>query len=349
MIPRFGMASGGAGGVSGLRHDWTDAVKGPTGIVVVGYMLLMLATAMYMRFRGDVDPIGMLLLFGPRTYLVWPWIVLLILAFMKSWRTGIVAIAGSLVTLFGVAQFEVPLLWPAHSSHRAFRIVTYNADVSSELSLRIRQDIEAWNADIILLQGCARPLAEELRTVPSYSVHTTGEFCMVVRGTLEGVDTMPPKQRHGRAGYDNLGNVLRYRVRIGGTSLPVYSVHLDSPRTAIWKARHLDFSQLIDNINSRGVQSSDISQFVRRSDSAFVVAGDFNTPYGSQFLRRNWSDLSNAFSEVGTGFGTTMRAGLFRVRIDHVLVPRTLVPTEVKILSDFPSEHQPLIVDLAWR
>ncbi|MEP6762886.1 MAG: endonuclease/exonuclease/phosphatase family protein [Gemmatimonadaceae bacterium] len=346
MVPQF---EKGIGSTHALKHGWQDAVRGPIGIAVVAYALLMVATVIYMRLRGDVDPIGMLLLFGPRTYLVWPWAILLVVAFVKGRRTGAIAVAGSLVTLFGVAQFELPLRLPPRTSHRAMRLVTFNADLSNELSNRIRQDLETWNADIVVFQGCASQLAETLRSLTTYSVHTTSEFCMVLRGTLEGVDTMSLSERHGRAGYDNLGNVLRYRVRIGETLLPVYSVHLDSPRDAIWSARHFDFSLLQTNLDSRSLQSAYVSQWVRRADTAYVVAGDFNTPYGSQFLRRDWSDLTNAFSEAGTGFGATMRASYFRVRIDHVLVPQTLVVTNANILSDFPSEHQPVVVDLAWR
>ena len=60
-------------------------------------------------------------------------------------------------------------------------------------------------------------------------------------------------------------------------------------------------------------------------------------------------DLTNAFAEVGVGFGYTMFAGHYAVRIDHVMVPKTLVVERVELLRGYPSEHQPVVVDIGRR
>ena len=44
-----------------------------------------------------------------------------------------------------------------------------------------------------------------------------------------------------------------------------------------------------------------------------------------------------------------MQAGIFPVRIDHVLVPESLEPVGAWVLRGYPSEHQPVVVDLEWR
>jgi endonuclease/exonuclease/phosphatase (EEP) superfamily protein YafD len=78
------------------------------------------------------------------------------------------------------------------------------------------------------------------------------------------------------------------------------------------------------------------------------VAGDFNLPPESHVLRRDWGDLRNAFSDAGWGFGYTMFSGPFAVRIDHILHTADLRAVRARVERGFPSEHQPLIADLAW-
>ncbi len=68
----------------------------------------------------------------------------------------------------------------------------------------------------------------------------------------------------------------------------------------------------------------------------------------SHALREDWPDLSNAFSEAGWGFGHTMFAGYHRVRIDHMLVSQDWQVLSAKVLSGYPSEHQPVIVELQF-
>lgn len=337
----------------GLASGWDVALRSIAGVLIVLYGVLMTAVALYIRVRGDVDPLGMLMLFAPREYLILPWIGLLLLALVSGRRRVArlvtLTVVGALCTSLFVAGYELPRLYTPSGQRRAMRIVTYNADRMSSLAFHMRDELEKWDADVVLLQGCATALAATLNDLPGVAVHTTNEYCLVTRGKLEAVDTMPRTRRGGALGYADVGNVLRYQVHVAGVSIPVYSVHFDSPRDALGDARRREFSRLAPNIYSRRLQSEAITNWVTRSDSAFVVAGDFNTPFGSAILRQDWGDLTNAFSAAGTGFGYTMEAGVYSVRIDHVLVTPTFVVQGVKVLSGYPSEHQPVIVDLAWR
>jgi endonuclease/exonuclease/phosphatase (EEP) superfamily protein YafD len=87
---------------------------------------------------------------------------------------------------------------------------------------------------------------------------------------------------------------------------------------------------------------------VRDAKGPYVVAGDFNLPQGSGILRQDWGALENAFSARGWGIGYTMYAGKFAVRIDHVLVSPMLMTERVVLARGFPSEHQPVLADIAW-
>ncbi len=78
-----------------------------------------------------------------------------------------------------------------------------------------------------------------------------------------------------------------------------------------------------------------------------IVAGDFNLPAEARALREDWGTLRNAFSEAGWGFGHTMFAGRHRVRIDHVLVSEAFRVKGARVLSGYPSEHQPVVAEVS--
>jgi endonuclease/exonuclease/phosphatase family metal-dependent hydrolase len=309
----------------------------------------MIVLWLYFRTSADASPIGMLLAFGPRWWLILPWLVLVPVAFFARLPGILAATIGLAVTLFGVCGFEIPAWRSPATARPAFRLVTYNTDRSALLASELRADLAAWDADIVLLQDCKTVVADSLRAIAPRGLFVSSEFCMASRFKLVGVDSAPPRVRTGTDVVGRFGNILRYRLQIPGGELPVYSVHLESPRTALWAARNLEFSRLETSIVVRGADSEHATQFVARNDSAFVVAGDFNLPYGSAILERDWGDLTNAFADRGVGFGYTMWSGRYAVRIDHVLTPSTLAPTAIRVERGHPSEHQPVIVDMAWR
>jgi endonuclease/exonuclease/phosphatase (EEP) superfamily protein YafD len=323
--------------------------------------LVSLATALavggwlVMALRNDTDPVGMLLGFAPRWWAVLPWVVLLPLAFRAGRRTVLVAMVGLLVCLFGVGQFELPAPWRllagGWNRRGDIRVVTYNTDLSEPLAERLRADLIAWDADIILLQDCPTIVADSLRAVYPRAVALSG-FCVASRwpvlGARAAASLAPADARLWRGPF-----AVRARVQTPFGVLPVYSVHLPSPRQALSAARWprpRELQPLLDrSIAERGDASAAVSGVVPRQASRFVVAGDFNLPYGSAILGRDWGDLINAFARAGFGFGYTMQAGIFPVRIDHVLVSETLEPRQARVLSGYPSEHQPVVVDLEWR
>lgn len=311
---------------------------------------MTLLLALVLRFDADGSPFGMLLAFAPRAWILAPWVLLLPASLFLGVATVGVAVLGAGMAFFMVAGFEVPS-WPAPAvANRALRIVTYNTDRSAEVALRLRQDMALWGADVVLLQDCKTVTADSLRAIAPTGLHVSPQFCLASRYPLQRVDTLKTTVRTGTATVGRYGNVLRYDIAFPWGVLPVYNVHLESPRTALGAARQrMDLSHLTTSLVVRASDSQRASRFIRRSDSAYVVAGDFNLPFESVILRRDWGDLTNAFAAVGWGFGYTMRAGFYRVRIDHVLTPPTLVPVAAQVLSGYPSEHQPVVVDLAWR
>lgn len=311
--------------------------------LVLGYLAGVALLALYLRISGDATSWGMLLAFAPRWLLLLPWLGLIPLAWFDGWRLVASAVFGTLLTAFGVAGFEVPSIGGPSPARRAVRLVTYNTDGYAEVPRTIREALREWRADVAVFSVCTPQLANELRAIAGESVRVVREFCIVSSLPVTSIDTMPsPPPGVPRT------SALRIDVETTNGPLAIFAVHFESPRNALWSARNLDFSELEASIVRRSVDSRRTVQWVRSAKGAFVVAGDFNLPEGSSILRDDWGGLRNAFSERGWGFGYTMFAGKFAVRIDHVFVSPMLMTERIIVSRDFPSEHQPVLVDVAW-
>ncbi len=321
-----------------------------TGLVV-GYALVMAGVAAAIVAIGDASAAGMLLLFGPRWLLPWPWLVLVPLAWRARWWVRGAAVLGAAVTLFGVALWNVPfarLRGPASddAAGPTLRVVTWNTDGRPLTAEQLAAYLPRWNAQLVLLQDCRGDALTVLaRRRRDFSAYRDGEFCVISRLPAHRLAVAAEgKRRAGRAiGFD---------VAWAGRLLRMVTVHLPSPRDELGAARQGNPSRLAGSVAERSAASQRLSEWAlagARQADALVVAGDFNLPYGSRALRRDWGTLRNAFADAGWGLGHTMFAGRHRVRIDHVLASPTLVARSARVLSGYPAEHQPVVVEYGWR
>lgn len=314
-------------------------------LVSLGWLLTLAALVIVQQY-GDRSPIGTLAMYAPRHLTPWPWLLPLALAPFVSWRLVLASALGFLVTLVGVASFNVPPVRWATAGDETLRLVTYNTDGSETLAGRVAQDARAWDADIALLIDCRPGVAAALRTVPGYRVVQTEFYCLLTRHELRTARRMPAVVTAiaRAAGAGRAGRVHRIDMRVHGHPLTLYPLHLETPRTALWAARNFDLSLLASNAAIRAFDSEAASRFVDRDAPGLIVLGDFNLDVNSAIYRRDWGDLTNAWSAAGMGFGHTMFAGKHRVRIDHVLVGKGWTVTGARVLRGYPSEHQPVVV-----
>ena len=316
-------------------------------VVVVGYTAAMALVAVVIATAGDSNALGMLLLFGPRWLLVFPWLLLVPLAFVASRWVALTAAVGAVVTLFWVSGFEIPVpsaIWRMGGVVRPLRIVTYNTDRSASLASRIAVDMMTWDADVIVMQDCAPEVGAAMKAEPfpgtPYEVFLDSEFCIATRLPLRSPVQLDGTRKDGRA--------LQFVVTWQGTPVQLATVHLPSPRNALWAARKGSTDLLEQSVRVRSGASRAATHWILRPETpaAVIVAGDFNVPAEAQVLREDWAPLRNAFSEAGWGFGHTMFAGRHRVRIDHVLVSEAFSVRGARVLSGYPSEHQPVVADV---
>lgn len=319
--------------------------------LVIASWLVTLAAVVVVQWFGDRGAIGTLAMFAPRHLTPLPWVPVILLALFTSWRLALLAVAGALATLVGVAGFELSRPALGGSAPPALRVVSYNTDARSELAARLAGDVRAWDADVIAMIDCTRPVIEAALRVPGYTLTRAPFACLLARFPVVRHIAMPPVvgARMREAGASRGGRVHRFDLDVRGEQLSVYVVHLESPRSALWAARNFDLSQLASNVEFRSFDSNLASRVVDRSSPRLIVLGDFNLAIESAIYRRDWGDLTNAFSAAGTGFGHTMFAGWHRVRIDHVLTGPAWRPVRARVVRGYPSEHQPVIVDLQRR
>jgi endonuclease/exonuclease/phosphatase (EEP) superfamily protein YafD len=109
--------------------------------------------------------------------------------------------------------------------------------------------------------------------------------------------------------------------------------------------RHFD---LRANTALRTAESEATRRWISRSPRPVLVAGDFNLPVDSVVYRRSWSWLTNAFSQAGTGFGSTKFTRWHGVRIDHVLGGPGWHCRRCWVGPDVGSDHRPVIADMVW-
>lgn len=335
-------------------------------LLVIGYLVAMSASAVVVHFFGDRSALGTLALFAPRHLTPWPWALLVPLSITVSRRLLAAALLGLGITLFAVSGFQLPsaaavaarfsnsapITAPINAANSAhLRVVFYNTDASRTLGSRVRTDVDAWDADVAALVDCRPDVQAALRNVPNTTLVVTPFLCMLTRHTVVSHEPLPNARLSSERALSPSRSLRahRFTLDVRGEPVTLYVLHLTTPRDALWAARNFDLSKLDANTQLRALDSNISSRWVDRAAPGLLVMGDFNLTVESVIYRRDWGDLTNAFSDAGFGFGRTMFAGWHRVRIDHVLTGPALRAERVRVLRGYPSEHQPVMADLVWR
>jgi vancomycin resistance protein VanJ len=330
-------------GRSTRRRSWQHDLRSIPGVAILLYCVAVTLLAVTVRTGGDVSSIGTLLLFAPRHWLLAPWALLLPLAILKGWRLALTATIGVLLTVFGANSFATSVNGKSVSARHALRLVTLNTDGSPMVAYNVHAYLQDWDADVVLFQDCTQALGEAIDSIANSTSSRDGEFCIASRLPVIDVDILPKKR------YSTTGGAARYRLLLGTDTIDVVNVHIASPRTELSAARYGDLGLLTETIATRSRDSWSIREFAAGGAQHKIVAGDFNLPVGSAILREQWSHLSNAFDQAGFGFGFTMHGGVYRFRIDHVLVSPSFRAERARVLKGYTMQHQPVVVDLAWR
>lgn len=240
----------------------------------------------------------------------------------------------SLIVLFPVMGFHVGT---GGSVERPVTVATYNVFFGKGGRPALLDEIAQMPADIILIQEAFASLGEKLRErLPAAkNVRQDGEFLILSRFTIRSVEVPGPLADGTPPMF------VKYVIETPHGPLRVVNMHAFSPRHALF-----DNTETSTNIAQRDAQVAGAVMAARSDVPPFILAGDTNLPALSAIARRHFDGLTDAFAEVGLGFGYTFPAKRRWMRIDRVLGSRDIRFAAAHVGPRGTSDHLPFFVSL---
>jgi endonuclease/exonuclease/phosphatase (EEP) superfamily protein YafD len=228
-------------------------------------------------------------------------------------------------------------LWVGKTPEAPLKVVSCNVQVFEPDFESVLRDITALKPDVVALQEA--PGDHELlpRFFPGWHTLRVDQFWVGSRYPLHKSDVC------NTGGVFPQPTVFTVHIDAPQGAFVLHDVHLTTPRFAFlkmtWRTilnegseRHIeDFTarRLNEALEARAyvVRNSLKETDKQGSPLPVLIMGDFNTPCVSRLYRLVWDDFTNAFNQVGFGFGYTAPCKNHRiwfndvpwVRIDHIL------------------------------
>lgn len=217
----------------------------------------------------------------------------------------------------------------------AWGVMTYNVARGQRGPQELARVVRDEAPDVVCLQEVngLRPdfLSRLARELPQFTLVADREVALLTRFPVRAgrVHELPDTQRR----------FLEARLDVRGTPVTVVNVHFttvllrgDIPGTA----------------KRREAQARRLTDLARAAPGAFLACGDFNTPPKGRVYGQLRAVLSDAFVQVGSGFGWTFPARMPLLRLDQVWLSPDLRAVRAQVPSALASDHRPLVVDVAF-
>jgi vancomycin resistance protein VanJ len=238
-----------------------------------------------------------------------------------------------LVVLFPVMGLAVAT---SRTAEQPIHLASYNVFFGKAGRPALIDEIAAMPADVVVIQAAFGSLSEKLRErLPDRTIRQDGELLLVSKFPVRSVE-VPPALADGTPAM-----FVKYVIDTPGGALRVVNVHPYSPRHALFGD-----SETGDNISQRDEQISAAVAAARNDVPPFVIVGDTNLPALSAIGRRYFSGLTDAFADVGFGFGYTFPTKRPWMRIDRVLGSDGVRFADVRVAPRGASDHRAIFVDL---
>jgi vancomycin resistance protein VanJ len=330
---------------------------------VAGYAVALLLIIVGFRWIGErwwITTAGMYL---PQIVFAAPWPFLTIaLAIWGPRRLLVIQAVTAWMLLFPVMGLQ--LAWPARHTKTAtsFRVLTYNINWAHRGDDVLLRQIQAANADVVLLQETGDDQRRFFRAnLTGYHFHTSSEFLLATRFPIR--DTFKPPQLTEQD-LQLPPRFIRYTLETPRGLIDVYNVHPVSPREGLQGLRgdglrHEVTSgrlfagraapRVAANSALRLKHVRSIADHASGSSRPVVIAGDTNLPHPSWALRTSLGGYQDGFVEAGNGFGYTFPAPRPWVRIDRILAGPAFRFLSLSVSPVRGSDHLCVIADLDWR
>jgi endonuclease/exonuclease/phosphatase (EEP) superfamily protein YafD len=237
------------------------------------------------------------------------------------------------VVLFPVMGLAVA---PSRPAEQPIHLASYNVFFGKAGRSALTDEIAAMPADVLVIQAAYESLSERLRErLPDRTIRQDNELLLVSKFPVRSVE-VPPMLPDGTPPM-----FVKYVIDTPGGALRVFNVHPYSPRHALFGDRETG-----GNMAQREGQIAAAVAAAQNDVPPFVIAGDTNLPALSAIGRRHLSGLTDAFADVGLGFGYTFPAKRPWMRIDRVLGSDDVHFADVRVAPRGASDHRAIFVDL---
>lgn len=284
---------------------------------------------------GEKSRTTLILLYLPRLPLLAATVAGALLAPLTRRRVRLlvgIQVALTLVVLFPVMGFSVG--W-SRAAAQPIHLVSYNVFFGKAGRPALIDELVAMPVDIMVLQAAFGSLGEKLKErLPDRTIKQDGELVLVSKFPVRSMVVPPPLPDGTRAMF------VEYVVDTPGGALRIYDVHAFSPRHALFGDNEPG-----NDIAQRDGQIGAAVDAARSDVPPFLIAGDTNLPALSAIGRRHFAGLTDAFSDVGFGFGYTFPTKRPWMRIDRVLGSDGVRFDDVHVGPRGASDHRPLFVD----
>jgi len=332
--------------------------------LAIAYPVTLLALVIVFRLAAERFWATTIGLYLPRVgfALPLPFLALLV-AWRLPWRWLLTQLVALVLVLFPVMGLRLPGAASPTAGAFHLRLLTFNVATGSFGTDKIIAELQASNADLILLQETNPDQYAELRkSLPGYFHQDSGQFWLSSRYPLEEMD-QPPMIPH--LGKMRSPRFVSYVLETPVGRVRLFNVHIISPRDALDEVhgeglksevlsgrlfRGAAASSVVDNTDLRVAQLAAISEGAHRSADPVLIAGDTNLPTLSWALGHYLGDFQDGFSKAGSGFGYTFPAGRRTwMRIDRVLADDHFRFLGFNVLRTRASDHYAVTADLELR
>jgi vancomycin resistance protein VanJ len=327
------------------------------------YSLSLLGVAVLLQVWADTWWVATVILFAPRWIWALPLALLVPAALLLHRRLFLPLGATALLAVSPVMGFELPSLSSLveDGEHRDIRVVTYNIGGGGIKLAELIDLLEELKADVAVFQECETIVVTAQLEAKGWYADMKWGSCIASRYPIRKVDARDPKDVWEMNGS---GMISRYEIEALGRVVHVVNVHLETVRDGLEEVMRRAWRgapALEANMHQRAFESGLARAWAARAEGSatvepgsaslvpLLVMGDFNMPVESAIYRRFWSSFTNAFSEVGFGFGRTKETKWHGIRIDHVLLGPGWICQRAWVGPGLGGDHRPMVVDLRWQ
>ncbi|HJN17719.1 MAG TPA: endonuclease/exonuclease/phosphatase family protein [Armatimonadota bacterium] len=280
----------------------------------------------------------------PLAYLVIPAIVLAIAALSLDRIAIMWGIGCAALCLVTVAMPSLQLRSPQVSEARTIRVVTWNVHSAVDRIDEFRTVVAELDPDIICLQEA---WSKRFRGImPGADGFRSNSMLILTKGEIVDTEIIDPRLEDEPTRRDPpVATISLPQGEVSICCVHFYSYQLagvvrDARKKSAWR-------QIGRTATRRAGQMAAVVEWLDRQTGPAIIAGDFNNPPRGRIYSELADRLTDSFARAGTGFGWSFPRARPVIRIDYVWTSEDLTPISCKALATGPSDHRPVVADIA--